>query len=231
MYDIKNMYFDYIIKRIIIQIKFGGPVKQIQKKEGFELEKRLIDKLKNIKHEYDVVQVVLFNNGNIKGSNLRSSFKEDELNNKKAFERFEYRFMDAVDNYSQYYSFDTVSMDLNLGIIYNSEDVNDKYLPKDESVEPIQDIVRFSTGHSGSYLNDEKTNSIDYNDFKGNIGGYIDYNYLVSMIENSGLSFEGPKTFEVLKERILSGEVFDISISANLVEKENSLDENKKIVR
>ena len=110
--------------------------------------------------------------------------------------------------------FDSLYMDLKLGLVVKSEDVSNENKIKPGS-KPINNIVRFYTGSVQSFSEGKKTdetaNSLGYQ-------GYVNYHRLVSAMEREGLVFNGPRSFKEFKELILSGETFDVGISAFIYE-------------
>ena len=139
--------------------------------------------------------------------------------NPKEFDEISEVFFKATENYARHYDFDTMSMDLLLGLVFNESDVDDDNQVR-ENAKPYPNVVRYYTGSVKSYLDGKQTNEIDYDHFGNGRQSYIDYNLLLAAIEFNGLSFSGPATFEEFKERILAGDTFDITMSADLKQKE-----------
>ena len=186
---------------------------------GYKLEKSLVEKIKEAKKEHENTFTCFFNNGKVEIEEYYSAKRITEAQEPKQFKSIEDVFTKAAETYARHYDFDRMDMNLLLGLIFNSKDVDENNQRK-SNAKPIPGIVRFYTGSVKSYLAGEQTNTIDYNDYGIGRQSYTDYNQLLKAIQKSGLQFTGPKSFEEFQERILSGEVFDIILSANLNQKE-----------
>lgn len=180
------------------------------------LEKSIIEKLKEARNDHKMAIVSFFNDGSI-------SRDENFIANKaKSIGLWENEFTldvmkDAASSYSRTSDFDNITMGMLMGLVYNIDDVTEDNVIKD-GAEPLKNIVRYYTMHINSYLNGDKTNSSDYYKYGINRQGFLRYNDFVRYVKRHGLTFEGPSSFEELKQRILMGEVFDINVSADLTE-------------
>lgn len=182
------------------------------------MNKSLIDELIEAKHEHDNVLASVFNDGKVRKDEkyMAKYLKDDFLDDK--FYLITETMKSATKMYALGYEFDTISMDLLLGLIYDINDLNEDNSIK-ENAQPVDGMVRFYTSTVNSYLDGEKTNKYEYDMGRQ---GFIKFNKLMSNISKSGLEYTGPKTFEELKERILNGEIFDINLTASLNEKDNT---------
>lgn len=168
----------------------------------------MLERLKALRASYEVDAVCFLNDGSVK-TDRKSSKAIDNL---YSFDRIKDTFYDAVRVYSEKTDFDSADMQLLLGLVYSSSDVDEEYKIK-ENAEPMKDVVRFYTGKINSYLGDEKVNDRNF-DWPSN--GYISFRSLMSLIKRSGLEYTGPESFDELKERILAGETFEIKVTADL---------------
>jgi hypothetical protein len=109
-------------------------------------------------------------------------------------------------------------MTLKLGLIFDPKDVNDDTSIK-EDAKPVNNFVRFFTGDLYCYQNGELTNEPGKSLYEPSRQGYVNYNKLVSMFDRSGVTYNGPKSFDSFKDAILKGEKFEISVSADLTKK------------
>ena len=185
------------------------------------MEKSLIEKMIEAKHDHDIVLVEVFNNGKYKYIPQYATKPLEDVDNYNSFNQIERYFCDATESYARHYDFDSINLNLQIGIIYDVNDiVNDTVK---EGAEPLDEIVRFNTGSVKSYLNNKKTNIMDYEDYGFSQQGFIKFDKLMSSIESSGLQYNGPKSFDELKTKILNGEKFDITLSANLKTKEEEM--------
>ena len=63
----------------------------------------------------------------------------------------------ATKMYAYGYDFDTITMDLKLGLVYDVNELDENYQVKENS-NPVDGIVRFYSGIVNSYLDGKKTN-------------------------------------------------------------------------
>lgn len=132
-------------------------------------------------------------------------------------------YLEAAKSYvNRGYDFDTIELDLKMGLIYNEYDVNDDNTIK-EGKQPMKNCVRIYTGRVKSYLDDEQTNTSDYYDYGMGYQNVAFYNSFIRDLERYDFEFIGPKTYEEFKEKILNGETFDVKVSLSLKE-ENERD-------
>ena len=182
------------------------------------MEQALLEKLKKAKKYQGAEFICFFNNGKVREDDLRSARRIKEAKDGKSFELISEVLYNATESYARNYDFDCVDMNLELGLIYKSEDVENNQIK--ENGEPIPGIVRIYTGSVNSYLNGEQTNERDYSQYGLGRQGFITFHQLISNIKKSGLDYIGPKSFEEFKKKTQRGEPIDIKISANLNEKE-----------
>lgn len=180
--------------------------------------KTLFEELKDASVSNEKAYVSYCNNGEIKTDNKIVTEKMTSFYLDDFIGTIKFIFRDAAEYYARQNPFDYIKLDLELGLVYNQDDVDEENKIK-ENAEPIKDIVRCYTSGVTSYLNGEKSNEHDYYyDRKG----FINYNNFVSKMKKDGIAFEGPKTFEDFKNAILAGETFDVSIYADLREKDKT---------
>ena len=184
------------------------------------MDKTVLDKLLAIKTNQKIAHVSFFNNGKIRRDEFSSAKRINSFNNKDDYKAITDVLISAAESYSRSCPFDTIMMNLELGLIYNNDDVHEDNTLK-TNAKPIENIVRYYTGSISSFLEGQKTNLYDYDRIGLGRQNYIDYNKLKELVENSGLMFIGPNTFEEFKKKITSGERFNILISADLKEKDN----------
>ena len=183
------------------------------------MNKSLIEELIEAKHEHDPVLVSFCNVGKArKDEQYMVKYFEEAKDNDK-FYLISESMKKATKMYAYGYDFDTITMDLKLGLVYDVNDLDENYQVKENS-NPVDGIVRFYSGIVNSYLDGKKTNKYEYDN---GYSGFIKFDDLMSNVSNSGLEYTGPNSFEELKERILNNEKFDISLIASLKEKEDQV--------
>ncbi len=189
------------------------------------MEKSLLEELREIRHERDIALVAFFNDGNIRKDEYSryNSYLEEKGKNK--FYLISDTMKEAARVYSYSYDFDSIKVPVNLGLIYKVEDVDDNNKIK-ENAEPLNGLVRFYTGPVESYLAGEKTN---LHESRAARQGFIKFDTLMNSIEKSKLEYNGPKSFEEFKERILNNEVFEISVTASSLNKEERKENTKEV--
>ena len=192
--------------------------------------KTVLDKLKEVKKNNDTALVSFFNTGEIKKDTYSQASRLKEASIKSNYDLISEVYERAANSYNTFnYDYDTINMYLELGLIYDNDNINSNNQIK-EGANPVKDIVRLYTGSIKSYKDGEQTNKADYGEYGLGKQGFIKFSNLIKWIDNNDLIYIGPETFEEFKNRILSGEKFDIVLSANLT-KENLLDNNKNIVK
>ena len=183
------------------------------------MNKSLIEELIEAKHEHDPVLVSFCNDGKArKDEQYMVKYFEEAKDNDK-FYLISESMKKATKMYAYGYDFDTITMDLKLGLVYDVNELDENYQVKENS-NPVDGIVRFYSGIVNSYLDGKKTNKYEYDN---GYSGFIKFDDLMSNVSNSGLEYTGPNSFEELKERILNNEKFDISLIASLKEKEDQM--------
>ena len=187
--------------------------------------KTILDTMKELKNGY----VSFFNDGKIrKDGGYATKRINEEANTSYSISLITDVLYGATRSYADDYDFDQIDMTLPLGLIYKSSDVDENNKIK-ENAQPLKGIVRFYTGSITSYLNGEKTNDLDYGEYARGKQGFINYDLLINEMKENGLTYTGPETFEELKEKILSGENFNVVLSANFKEQEEVKEEPKKL--
>lgn len=185
------------------------------------LEKSLLEELQDASVSHEPTYVEFFNDGKIRteehGAKDRMSFYDQD----ETLRRVKFVFTDGAQTYAKNCSYDSISLGLEIGLVYNKEDVDDDNKIK-ENAKPL-DLVHCYTGNITSYLNGEQSNEREY--YHYNIQGFIKYDTLVSKMKKNGIDFVGPEDFEDFKASILSGEPFNISLDANLQKKAELVDE------
>ncbi len=192
---------------------------------------KLVDELKFIRDEKRITKFVCyFNDGQVgfdsrsTGRNILWAFTNRPIEDIKT------NMIAATRSYINDCDFDRIEMYLRLGLVYNSNDINEDNSIKENAL-PYDGIVRFYPTSFKSYLDDKQTNEIDYARYGYNKEGYVRYNALVKAMNRSGLKYSGPESFDELKERILNNEEFDIKVVASLTKnkEQNKPKENKTL--
>ncbi len=179
------------------------------------MEKTLLEQLKDARISNEPAYVSFFNNGNTRVDERIAKKRMDYYSREDTLRYFKYMFCDAAESYARKYPYDSISMGLEIGLIFDINDIDEDNKIK-ENAKPINGIVRIYSGDINCYLNGEKSNTDGYYGYGKQ--GFADYDELVKNMKHDGLSFEGPQSFEEFKNAILSGENFDIALSANLIE-------------
>ena len=182
----------------------------------------IFDELEAARKEHEVATVNFYNDGSIDTDEYSRSTKAKDINpwdNKFALDPLK----DAISGYATMCNYDTVKLNIIMGLIYNIEDVDENYNIK-EGAKPLNNIVRYYSKDADCYLEGEQTNTECYSRHPWGRQSFLKYRDFVKFLKRNGLEFEGPDTFEEFKDKILSKEVFDMSISAKLI---NKLDEKK----
>lgn len=187
------------------------------------MNKKFLESLKELKSSFDTAFVCFFNTGEVRTDEIFCAERIKDAKNPNEFKTIQDTMYRATRSYARECDFDSINMNLDLGLIFSPSDVDEKNNLK-EGATPMEGVVRYYTGETTSYLDGERTNGMDYGRYGTTSQGYIGFNHLMTGIKKSGLSYTGPTSFEEFKERILNGEKFKISLFADLKpieEKEN----------
>lgn len=194
------------------------------------MKERLIDKLKSARKAHELAHISIFNDGEIRKDENSSAKRINDIHENWEFDDLERTLCDATSSYSKYYDFDSISMNLLFGLIFDANDVDENNAIK-EDAEPIKGIVRYYTGSINATLDNHKVNNRDYAEYGLSRQGYVHFDKFLSLIKESGLDYNGPETFQEFKEMILTCEPFDITISADLNKKEEKKEQAKKFLK
>ena len=181
------------------------------------LDKTLLEELKDASISHELSYVEFYNNGKVRHEEQSANNRMSRYDQDETFRRIKYVFTDGAQTYASKCSYDSITLGLEVGLVYNKNDVDCDYNIK-ENAEPLNGLVHCYTGNITSYLNGEQSNEREY--YHYNIQGFINYDTLVSRMEKEGIDFVGPVNFEDFKDSILSHEPFNISLNANLKMKE-----------
>ena len=180
--------------------------------------KTLLEKMQQAKDRYGIAYVSYCNTGKVVADQNYIADYMKLVDSSIPFEKIGEAFSNSIDRYSGLFPFDTAVMDLELGLMYHGNDLDQNKKLK-AIAKPIDGIVRFDTGKIDISFEGEQTNSFDYGKYYAK-NGYIRYDKMVAAMEENQLEFNGPRTFEEFEEAILSGETFDITVTAKFKEKD-----------
>lgn len=189
------------------------------------MEKSLIEKLRDAKRDHEVSFVNFFNNGTVNTDERYYAKNASDIKAYKTDLTLDV-LEQATSSYARHYDFDTISMEMIMGLVYDKNDVDENNDIR-KNAQPLYNVARFYTGRVNSYLDGNQTNVANFYDYAPGRQGYVYYNDFVKYVKKMGLTFDGPESFEEFKKLILSGELFDINVVANLLEEK----ENKKLVK
>ena len=185
--------------------------------------KSFMDRIKDAQKEHEIAYVSYYNDGtNSKEEYGEKERLDDEIIFPVQVKRIMSQFCEAVESYSNQFDYDTVCMNLKLGLLYDINDLDENEVLK-PNAKPIKNMVRYYSGPINSYLDGNQTNTRDFNEYHWGIQGFVNYNRLVSAIKKGGVDFIGPESFEEFKKAIIDGKQFDIIISAYLDNKKDHI--------
>ena len=188
------------------------------------MEKSFKEQLLDIKKRQDIAYVYFHNNGEISTEKNLFAKELDTFNNDSSIERIKNTISNATEYYSYHCDFDTIDMNLILGLIFRKEDVDENNHVKFGKL-PINGIVHYYINEVNTLLDDEKTNRVGYISNTHGAQGYLNYNEFIKALENDDIIFNGPKSFNEFLEA-MSNIPFNLNLVVHLLEKEN----NKKLV-
>ena len=186
-------------------------------KDSLFSKESFLERVKSAKVANEVGQVIFFNNGTVQTETNGYAKKMEDINDRVQIELLMDNLCEATASYARRYEMDTMEVGLLLGLVYQASDVNENNQPL-PGVQPVNNVVRYYDVGFNSYKDGQKTNGDDdYGKYHVTYQGYVHYDKLVKAFEGSGIEFTGPKTFREFKEAIQAGELFDISLVADLM--------------
>ena len=189
----------------------------------FEKKETFLDRVKSAKRDNEVGQVVFYNNGKVDTETNGYAKKMNDIFDRVEIELLMQDLCSATATYAaRDFDMDTMEVGLLLGLVYSASDVDENNKPK-ENAQPVNNVVRYYDIGFNSYKDGQKTNDgEDYGKYHVTHQGYVHYDKLVKAFEGSGVEFTGPKSFKEFKEAILAGELFDVSLVADLMKYTNN---------
>ena len=189
----------------------------------FEKKETFLDRVKSAKRDNEVGQVVFYNNGKVDTETNGYAKKMNDIFDRVEIELLMQDLCSATATYAaRDFDMDTMEVGLLLGLVYSASDVDENNRPK-ENAQPVNNVVRYYDIGFNSYKDGQKTNDgEDYGKYHVTHQGYVHYDKLVKAFEGSGVEFTGPKSFKEFKEAILAGELFDVSLVADLMKYTNN---------
>ncbi|MEE3343530.1 MAG: hypothetical protein VZS44_05525 [Bacilli bacterium] len=180
------------------------------------MKKSIFERIRKAQSDQEIAYVNFLNDGSIcEDKRNFANYINKNIKSPEIFDRIEDVFYNAAEIFAIIHKFDAISMELLLGLVYDAENVNDDKTLK-ENAQPYDGVVRFYTNRLNCYLDGKQVNERDYSGYISGTQGFINFNTLLSSIKKSGLDYDGPESFEELKEAILSGNKFAITITADL---------------
>lgn len=187
---------------------------------------KIVDEIKEAKKRREITQVAFFNDKKVRTEEYWYARDMKDTDSNRSYEIIQDTLIDCAKSLTYQCDFDTVVMNLSIGLIFDKKDVNDKNKIAADA-EPIRDFVRYYTTDANGYLNGKKTNKYNVGEFHSR-QGYINYNKLVELAKKNGLIFNGPENFEEFEESILLGAPFDINLCVSLLDK-NDTNHNQNV--
>lgn len=185
------------------------------------MSKRLLDNLQEMKDNQGFNYVSFFNNG---------ITRKDDYNLQKDIRWADYSdsyygvtstLCSAIEKSIDGNDFDTVNMEVMLGLIYETSELDENGQITAKS-KPVKNVVRYYIGPITCLLDGEKANDYDYDKNIYHSQGVLKYNKFISGSREEGFIVDAPRSFEQFKRAILSGKPFDINVSAKFKTKEKS---------
>ena len=183
----------------------------------------LKEELLKLRTKKQIVYYQMFKNGQIIPETREFARDLTKIGNENTVGVLEYVLTEALKRYSYKSDFDFVDMRLNAGVVYDAKDIEDGKIRM--NARPYDNIACFKVDSITSYLNGEQSNGFEYVAEHGGYSGLMLYNEVVKELRERGFNFEGPETFEDLKNAVLYGQDFNLDITMDL-----SLDNEQKLV-
>ena len=169
-------------------------------------------------------QIVYYDylNGEITPQKRKYATDLNLLNKDFALNIIDQYILDALRTYAYRCDFDLVKANLSAGLVYKPNDIENDTIKL--NARPYDNIACFEINSVRTYLDGEQSNDKDYVSEINSYRGYALYNELVKGLKERGFVFDGPESFEDLKNAVLYGQDFNIDISMDL-----SLDKEKTL--
>ena len=188
------------------------------------MDQTLLEKLQDARKSQEVTYMSVFNNGKRVEDKYSAKDKMTKYYLTDMISDVNYSFVSTARHLAQKSDYDTVAMFLEMGLVFPKSELgeNDQILVKSE---PLKGVARCFTGTVVSYLDGKEAHT--YSDGIYSRDGFVDYDKFVKAMQENGVGFTGPETFEEFERRILSGEKFDVALFADLKPKK---EETVKVV-
>ena len=180
------------------------------------LEKSFKEKLVNYRRKHEIAYYCLFNDGssvedeNWYAKDIKDNNTESATNSVKA--AFEY----SAETLALMCDYDYLEMGIKFGLVFEINDVdNQKHIKP--NAKPVSNVVRFATKPVKSSFNGKAT-GMDKENEHLTFGGYVNYDEFISSLENLGVEFDGPKTYEEYLYTMIYGIPFNMTLSVDLKE-------------
>ena len=187
--------------------------------------KSFIDQIIEIRKDTEVSYVNYFNDGVVREDKYSDSKEINSVSTWSLSNKIRYTLERLGELLRLKSDFDYLELNLLVGLMYNPKDY-EKNGNSFEGLTPYNTIRVFSKelcgNINGKKLSLDKTwNSILQ------FSGYAEYDELVKTLNEEGIPFNGPKSFEELKTKITTGEPFEIKAYVDLRKKEVTSEEPK----
>ena len=179
----------------------------------------LLEKMYDAKKTYETAYYSFFSDGEVEE---RTNFLKDsieEAKEAKDFPALSHYLEILARDHSVYGKYDSLDVNLSLGIVFKSEDVNDDKKPKGPS-HAIRDIVDVRIDNSSSYLERELVKD-NLDTYCYDRVGFTTLDNLISFLENEGLTYNGPENYEEVLYDFIYEKPMTATITANLSKKRN----------
>ena len=174
------------------------------------------EELLEFKKENDVVTYNLFNDGSTSEDKYFYAKSMNEDKTSGAINAISFGFCSAAKELSGKCDFDYLEMKIKLGLVFDINDVlKSKHLKED--AKPVTNLLRYVTQPVVSYSDGKKTNRDSQRDTYC-VGGYLNYDEFISLLEEKGITFDGPENYEKFLYNMVCNVPFDIKLSVDLKE-------------
>lgn len=179
----------------------------------------LLDRMYEAKSKYETEYYSFFSDGSVEertktSKELIEHAKEDiELNSLA-----HYLEMIARDH-ATCGKYDSLDVNLSFGIVFNAADVDEKKKPKGPS-HAIKGLVDVRIDGSSSYLGRDLVKENAKSIYYGGVG-YVSLENLISFLENEGLKYNGPETYDEVLYDFIYEKPLTATITADLSKKRN----------
>ena len=183
------------------------------------------DEIMEFKRQREVKYYIRFSDGSDTAILRKSASDVDDINTQSVVGSLCYYLKD-VGEYLVYSNkqFDTLKTPLKIGLLYD-KDINMDIDIKNSNANPVMGVAYLSSAETKGYCNDKQVSEDGIVRYPAS--GFIKYDEFLALLEEKGISFNGPQSFEEFIGAMTFGIPFNMELAVNMREEEKVLKRSK----